>query len=199
MKILEFKQYIEELPNLLKNKNEKVLVLSNKTYILNGLYPSCNYDYCKERNLEILETQHFGGTIVNGSGDICIGLYNDFDSLDIQVGWVFMRKIISFLKSKSLDIVEDENDVMINGYKTVSWMSTKINDCMYTAIHIPFNLDMGLIKNVCTKEMVKVPKGLDEFGIDRNEMIEYLKVELDNFKMEDEEELEKILKGEYNG
>ena len=198
MKILEFKQYIKELPSLLKNKNDKVLVLSDKTYILNGLYPSCNYDYCKKHNLEILETQHFGGTIVNGNNDVCIGLYNDCNDLDIQVGYVFMRKIISFLKSKGLDIVEDENDVIIDGYKTASWMSTDIDGCMYTAIHIPFNLDMDLIKNVCTKEMVKVPKGLDEFGIDRNEMIEYLKVELDNFKL-NEEELEKILKGEYNG
>ena len=50
-------------------------------------------------------------------------------------------------------------------------MSQNINGVVYTAIHISIGMDLDLIKAICTKPMVKTPKGLQDYGITQDEII----------------------------
>ena len=181
---MEFKEYIEKLPSLLENKKDIVIITADKTYILNGVEPSCNYEYCKKHNLEILNTEHIGGTIVNGKDDICVTFFTKVKPTNDDASNLaenLIAKLYEYInKHTSANINYENNDILLEGFKTISWSCAVYDDSLYAAIHIPFNIDLELIKNVCTKEMVKIPKGLEEFGINRNEIMKLIEEEVTN-------------------
>lgn len=171
MEIIEFKDYLYNLPRYLENKNSSVLVTADKLYVLNG-ENDYNKEYCNLNGLTVLNTHKFGGTIVNAEGDLCIGNYqhihNDF-------GKEFLGSLIIWLNQRGLRATFDNNDVLIdNKYKVASYMSTWVNNCLYTAIHISINVDLELIQNICTKTMNKIPKGLSDFGITTDEVEKFI-------------------------
>ena len=44
----------------------------------------------------------------------------------------------------------------------------------YELVQISINQDLEVIKNVCLKPMVKVPKGLGEYGVTTEEIIDWV-------------------------
>lgn len=171
MEIVEFKDYINNLGNYLKTDNFTVIVTSNKTYCLQGIYSKLNESFCFNNDIEILRTRHFGGTIINFEEDICVGNFQQYHN---TFGKNFMEKLMEFIQQKGLNCEMVDNDLLVNGFKCASYMTTNIDNCLYTAIHISIGMDLDLIKNICTKPMKKVPKGLIDFGITREDIIQFL-------------------------
>lgn len=171
MEIVEFKDYINNLGNYLETDNFTVLVTSNKTYCLQGTYSKLNESFCLNNDIEILRTRHFGGTIINFKEDICVG---NFQKCQNDFGKDFMDKLTCFIQQKGLNCEMVDNDLLVNGFKCASYMTTNIDGCLYTAIHISIGMDLDLIKNICIKPMKKVPKGLIECGITRGEIFEFI-------------------------
>lgn len=165
--ITSFSDYLKELPNLISNKNETVFVTSKGISVLKGA-DNLNEEYCNNNNLNIYKTHQFGGTIINFENDLCVG---DYQPAHNDFGMRIMEGIKDYLASKDIHSIINENDVLIEGkYKVASYMSTFINGCLYTAIHISIDMNLEIIKNICTKPMKKIPKGLSEYGITQNEM-----------------------------
>lgn len=165
--ITSFSDYLKELPNLISNKNETVFVTSKGISVLKGA-DNLNEEYCNNNNLNIYKTHQFGGTIINFENDLCVGNYQPAHN---NFGMRIMEGIKDYLASKDIHSIINENDVLIEGkYKVASYMSTFINGCLYTAIHISIDINLETIKNICTKPMKKIPKGLSEYGITQNEM-----------------------------
>lgn len=174
MEIIEFKEYINNLADYLTSKEEiTVLVYGDKTYVLNGRDNTLNKEYCLENDIDILETKHIGGTIINFKEDICVGNFqNDFNDF----GDKFSEAIFKFLESKNLNVSKNGNDILIdNEYKVCSYSSVNMNGKLYTAFHISIGMDLGLIKEICVKEMKKIPKGLSDYGITTEEMVDLVK------------------------
>ena len=69
----------------------------------------------------------------------------------------------------------DNNDVLIDGYKVASGCDTNVDGWAYMGYQISINQDIETIKHACNKPMVKVPKGLGEYGITTKEMVEFCK------------------------
>lgn len=184
MEIVEFNDYISNLENYLNSNNFTVLVTSNKIYCLQGTYSKLNEDFCRNNSIEILKTRHFGGTIINFKEDICVG---NFQKCNNTFGKDFMVNLIDFIKNKGLNCELVDNDLLVNGFKCASYMTTNINGCLYTAIHISIGMDLDLIKNICTKPMNKIPKGLSEFGVRTEDLLEFLLTELENYSDKTEE------------
>lgn len=171
MKVIEFKEYINNLEYYLTTKEEiNVIVYANKDYVLNGVENSLNEEYCLENDVEILHTKHMGGTIVNFKEDICVGNFqNGFNDF----GDKFNELLIKYFEEKGLNVSLHGNDILIdNEYKVSSYSSVNINGRLYTAFHISIGMDIDLIKNICQKEMVKIPKGLSEYGITTEEIVD---------------------------
>ena len=167
MRKINFNNYLQELPTLLKEHNETVIVYSDKTVILQG-----NNNYNSIEDITAYKTHNFGGTIVNFAGDICVGNYqlNYYN-----FGSNFMKNFADFLKGKQLNASVVGNDILIDGlYKVASYMSQNIKGVIYTAIHISINMDLDLIKKVCVKEINKIPKGLSEYGITTEQVVDWV-------------------------
>lgn len=170
---MEFKQYIDNFESLLNNKRTGI-VTSDKTYILTGIEKAYN-DTVK--NIEVLNTQHIGGCIINFKDDLCI--YNFQEGFN-NFGKNFIDSFCEYLVHKGFIANINNNDLLINDiYKVASYMTRNIDGILYTAIHISISVDLDLIKQICTKPMNKIPKGLIEFGITTEEVKNFIKKYLD--------------------
>ena len=171
MRNIDFTNYIQELPELLKNKNETVFVTSRETCILQG-----DNGYNQIGGVPVYKTHDFGGSIINFKEDVCVCNYQpDFNDF----GDNLMDTIANYLKSKGLNAERYGNDILVDGeYKVASYMSENTQGCLYTAAHISVGMDLELVKQVCTKEMIKIPKGLKDYGITQQEIINLIEREV---------------------
>lgn len=172
MKKIEFKEYVERLSAFLQNQEEQLYyVYGNKPYVLsNG--SEFNESYCLENNLEIIRTNHNGGTIISSKNDIYIVFISTRNN---NFGTRLCNEILEFLKLKNINASYDGNDIMVDGkYKVAANSKIKINDMYYTAVAFFITADVETIKNVCTKPMEKIPRGLDYYDIDREEVIQFV-------------------------
>jgi lipoate-protein ligase A len=170
MEHMNFEEYINNYQkNLMTKRTYGVVVSSNDTCVLTR-NDEFNKEYCNNNGIKIYYTNHKGGTIVNFKEDISIGLFNH----DIDI-YKIIESFIRFFRSKGLNSMVKDNDIEINGYKVIG-ISDKFYDNTYrsTAIHISIGMDLELIKNICTKPMRKVPKGLKDFGISTEDIEEFL-------------------------
>ena len=164
MERIDFTNYLERLPELLKETNKTVIVTSQDICILCGV-DEFNNNY----HLPTYNTHNFGGIIINFKEDICVGHY---ETLAYQWGGDFIKSFQEYLLDRGLNAKISGNDITVGGYKVASYMSQNINGCIYTAIHISIGMNLEMIKNICVKPMEKTPKGLQDYGITQAEIIE---------------------------
>ena len=124
-------------------------------------------EVCKELGYEIVESYNNGGTIVSNSGDVLIGHFAEPDN-----GWHdrFVAYFVDWLKAKGLNADYVSNDIVVDGYKVCGMCITRYGRIDYTGGIIGINTNLDHIKAICKKPMVKVPKGLSEYGITTEEV-----------------------------
>ena len=119
-------------------------------------------DTCKELGYEIVESYNNAGTIVSNEGDVLIGHFAEPEN-----EWYdkFIAYFIDWLKVKGLNAEFVSNDILVDGYKVCGMCITRYGRIDYTGGIISMNVNLDHIKAICKKPMVKVPKGLSEYGI----------------------------------
>ena len=138
-----------------------------------------NYEYCQSHNIDVISSFNMGGTIVSNTGDIDMAIFKQ-DGWD--VGRTLLTKIYEWLANKNINAKVMGNDIIVDEkYKVVSFASINTGDkFIYTCVHISFNPNVELIGNICSKEMIKVPKALTEYGITQQQIIDFIKEVLTN-------------------
>lgn len=117
---------------------------------------------------------HTGGTIVGFPGSITLVAFTN--KKVCKPTW--KEDLVEFLKSKGLEAYINRNDVMVDGYKVAGMMDRFVkHDLQYYAIHISINADADVVASICDKPMKKIPKGLSDYGITREEALQALHVE----------------------
>ena len=126
-------------------------------------------DVCNNLGYEIIETFNNCGTIVANKGDFGIGHMGEPDN-----GWYlrFVTYFIDWLKAKGLNAEYVKNDILVDGYKVCGICVNRYGCIDYTGGLIGINTKLDDIKAICKKPMVKVPKGLSEYGITTEEVEE---------------------------
>lgn len=155
-----------------------------ETVVLKGRNGTPNYEYIKEHNMKVFELQTAGGNIVLHKGDVGIAIVGEYQYVHDRAN-EFLNNFKLFLESKGLVVSKDNNDVLANGYKVCSFSANYIKQYDWTFFTFGFsiNVDLNLIKNICNKPMVKIPKGLSEFGITQEQVLVWLENWLsENFK-----------------
>lgn len=161
---------VEKIEEYLSNEIEIAFWgVPTKSSVFVGTNTNLNKNFCLKNNIELLEFPNEGGVIVVSEGDFDIG----FISKDINnnFNYNFATKIKEYLNKKGLDAKFDGNDLILNEkYKCGSFSSRRLGNMLYSAFHISINVDLQMIKNICTKPMVKIPKGLSSYGISTEEI-----------------------------
>ena len=124
-------------------------------------------EVCNTLGYEIVESYNNAGTIVSNAGDILIGHFYHPEN-----GWYdrFIAYFLDWLKAKGLNAVYASNDILVDGYKVCGMCITRYGRIDYTGGIISMNVNLDHIKAICKKPMVKVPKGLREYGITTEEV-----------------------------
>lgn len=129
------------------------------------------------RPYRIVSTHHAGGAIIGfDDGVTLICLSNQKPN----IRWPYT--LAEYLKTRGLNAQYDgglHNDVTVDGYKVAGFGIVPIpgTDYLYHGIHVSINADAEEINRICKKPMKKVPKGLSEYGITREDIIRCLDVE----------------------
>lgn len=164
MEIINFQNYVSNFNKMVQERNSSVIITNNEDCILVG-----ENSYNSIQGLVAYKTHNSGGCLVNFKEDVCV---SEFTDKEIPTGEQWMRTLIKFLKTKGVNAYLEGNDVLIDGFKIASYMRAYIDGCWNTACHISVGMDLGLIERVCTKEMYKIPKGLKDYGITQQEIID---------------------------
>jgi len=124
-------------------------------------------EVCENLGYEIVESYNNAGTIVSNSGDVLIGHFYEPDN-----GWRdrFVVYFLDWLKAKGLNAEYVDNDILVDGFKVCGLCITRYGRIDYTGGIISVNCNLDHIKAICRKPMVKVPKGLSEYGITTEEV-----------------------------
>lgn len=174
MKIITQNEVLEELRDGLINQSKCVIVEYTSNQVNYGFDAKPNFEYCQAHNIPCVDIGRRGGAFVVNKGDIGFGYITN--GLDNTVGELLYNKFAEYLKEKGLNAEAKDNDILIDGYKVFGWASNyyKEYDAIYITCHFTISVDLELIKNVCTKPINKIPKGLSEFGISREEVKEFI-------------------------
>lgn len=122
---------------------------------------------CSKLGYAVYEAFNNGGTILTEAGDFEIGHWYVPEN-----GWAnrFILFFVDWLRARGLNAFYDGNDVLVDGYKVCGICVTRYGIIDYTGIHIGINTNLDHIKQICKKPMVKVPKGLSDYGITTEEV-----------------------------
>ena len=134
----------------------------------------CDVDYCRNNNIiHTQETYMYASCVVMDKGNIILTIKRcNIDGKSLRS--VFANAFIDYLKSKGLDAKSDGNDILVDGYKVASGVESEFkNGHRYMGYQISLVQNMDLISKVCKKPMIKVPKGLADFGLTTDDIIEF--------------------------
>ena len=162
------KDWLNEVTNYIRNGIYKIVygVVESPVVIVHRK-TQVDEKVCKDLGYEIIESYNNAGTIVSNEGDVLIGHFYTPDN-----GWYdrFITYFLEWLKAKGLNAEFVSNDILVDGYKVCGMCITRYGSIDYTGGIISMNVNLNHIKPICKKPMVKVPKGLSEYGITTKEV-----------------------------
>ena len=170
---VELKDFAKNISKYLSQDIE-FISHSDKMYVLRGANNDINEEFCKANDIEIIDINHEGGSIVLDKSAIGYAYIAQDNALKLQKN--FMLRFVDWLNMKGVVAEYKDNDILIEDYKVCS-AGTKIlsNGLTYTTIHFSLKNDAELISKICLKPMKKIPKGLSDWGITADDIMEFLK------------------------
>lgn len=176
----EDKKSINQLKKALKSKELNKLyyiVLDQILVHKSTVYDDYNDEYIKEHNYLTLDLPRDGGTIVGFPKDIHILYFVDEETfIGIPKEIMELNKFFGRKKYKSMIV---GNDFLVEGYKVASFSIKRLNPKdkkLCVAIIVDYDIDLDIIKNICKKEMKKVPRGLKNFKIKYEDILNVLNI-----------------------
>ena len=164
----ECQNAVETIQSFIANKKHGFAYCThNKKSVLIAQADAVDRELCAQLGYNIMETMHTGGVVVVADGDVSVihfGNIGDRCMLD------FAKYLVEQYKARGLNATFDGNDVLIDGYKISGLSATPYGHIQYSTIHIGVNTNLDDIKAICTKPMVKIPKGLNDYGITTEEI-----------------------------
>lgn len=178
MKHITEKEIISELQLALTNRNGMVIVDYENPQVSYGFADKPDFEYCQKYGIETINGGRMGGTFVINKGDVGFGYVAK--GLDNSVMNKVYHKFTEYLKSKGLNAIAQDNDILVDGYKVFGCASYHFinQDVTHITCHFTMSVDLELINAICTKPMNKIPKGLSEYGISREEIVDFIKSNL---------------------
>jgi lipoate-protein ligase A len=187
MEFTTYKWMSEHMNDMFASQKTKSwCIVSEQTEVHYGNNNDCDLEYCKQNNIPVYNIDRCGGTIVCSPGTIGVALITNVDG-----GWQcekMLKTFSEYLRNKGIDCVVSNNDILIDGFKVVASMEWRVCDDLskiYSAILLSYDVDIEAIRHICKKEMVKIPKGLKDFGLTQDELVLWCKNYFENLENEE--------------
>ena len=172
--IINQNEILSELQKGFEKAPRLAIVLYDDNQVNYGFDEKPNFEYCEANNIECVDIGRRGGAFVVNKGDIGVGFVDV--GLNNSFGLFLYREFEKYLQNKGLNANAIDNDVLVDNYKVFGWASHfyKEHNAIFISCHFTMSVDIELIKNVCTKPMNKVPRGLSEFCITNEDIMEFI-------------------------
>ncbi|MBE6993399.1 MAG: hypothetical protein E7423_01965 [Ruminococcaceae bacterium] len=142
-------------------------------FVETGGLATLDRDACARLNIPVAEAEYLGGSIVvmPGDLDLCRVTWGTVD-------WApeMMDRVEAWLRARGIAVTRDRNDLLADGKKVASWARATSYDgwCM-SVMHFSVGpMDLELVRSICTKEMMKTPGSLGEYGITAEDILALL-------------------------
>ncbi len=172
-----FEYAVNKANELISEDKEGLIVsVADKTgFAIGRENNTCNREEVSEQGGAVYEGAYYGGTCVVFQGDINLcRLTHNADSWGKHI----LNQVKKYLRSKGLQTMPSGNDLLVyengNAYKVASYAEGYNGDMFEAVVHISIGMDLDLIRDICTKPMNKIPKGLQDYNINADEIIQYL-------------------------
>lgn len=178
---LKLANYVQVISTTIANKQPCCLYAVLPKNIVYKGKGEIDKEYCQEHNIEIYNSVDFGGGIVGFEGDLVfIILKQDGWNIGEELGVL----VKDYLTNCGLNASIANNDILIDDtYKVASYSSANVGDeFIYTAIQITFNADNEIIRHICKKDSVKIPRGLSYYDIDKIATLQFMLQEIEKIK-----------------
>ena len=127
-------------------------------------------EYCRANSIEMYRRKSGGGCVYADEGNIMLS----YITPDTNVNFTFNRYMLMVehvLQKLGLDArTTGRNDILIDGYKVCGLCITRYGLIDFSSAILAVNTNLDDIKRICRKPMVKVPKGLSDYGITTEEV-----------------------------
>lgn len=122
---------------------------------------------CEKLGYEVAESYNNGGTILASVGDVIV---SQLDAPENK--WIerFAEHFVGWLKARGLNAEYRDNDVLVDGFKVCGTCVTRYGCIDFSSAIMTLSVNLDHIKAICRKPMVKVPKGLSDYGITTEEV-----------------------------
>ena len=163
MKLETLEDGIVHLKYLINHpKKDNSYVIIPETIVNYVRASECDLNYCETNNIKVTQLSRKGSTFVFSKGDLVLLHCGENDHFGIKWRQYLKNKLIS----KGLNVFLDNNDLLIDGYKTLG--DTELKSIYICCIAIKNNPE--LIKNICLKPINKIPRGLEYYNISTEEV-----------------------------
>lgn len=172
MKRVDLKEFADNIDYYLSLEENYYISYDNtEDYVLVGEEQDIDLDYCLQNDIDIINIKHKGGSVILAKS--AVGFAHIGYDFNNEYSGALISSFITFLQNRNLDVKYDGNDILVNGYKVSSSGKVTVKDKTYFVFQVSLENDLALIKRICIKPMYKVPKGLREFGITQEEVINF--------------------------
>lgn len=165
--------FYEHIDEFLASEDTKTWYwIHTRTSVNHGYKNDCNFQWCKDNNIPVYDAKRGAGCIVSAAGNISLVDIRRFDG-STWLAHDILSKFAVYLKTLGLNANYNHNDVMIGDYKVASGVSINLKPSykmQYTGIQFSINQNLDVIKNACLKEMKKQPGKLSDFGINTEDI-----------------------------
>lgn len=153
------------------SKNTFLCALPKQKVVFYPTGAEYNKEYCEQNNILCIPKPYLGGVICSLPVDLDVSII----ALNAPSAFsqVILNKVVNWIKTKtSSEVIISGNDILIEGNKVLGMGNYSFNSTFVCGFHLSFDIDLDFIQQVCNKEIVKVPIGLNNFGaFNREELI----------------------------
>lgn len=163
----------ETAEHLMENRTSGVILLeSEEVAVVYGSPQYINFAVCNRRVGYTYRAAHIEGGIVCFPGDLSI---MELKMGPSDFGQTAIQRVRDYLISIGCKAEVDGNDLMVDGLKCGSWACMSENGYTQMVVHFSVNVDVDLIRSVCTKPMAKTPGALSKYGVTAEVLTEVIR------------------------
>lgn len=160
-----------EFERVAKRKNTIVCGMPKERIVWYPTNGDFNRQYCIDNNIIHKERPYSGGVLCVQPSDLQVGIIA-VDAPPMLAKVVMDRVVLWIERGTDAEVSTDGNDILVDGRKVYGMYNLVHQGVTVVGFNVTFDVDLDFIRSVCTKEMIKVPAGLNEFGpFDREELI----------------------------